>query len=285
MGIKDQLRASLAEIGLSAEQHAVRRTGIGASDANIIMGGDPERICQLWREKRGEADPEDLSGVLPVVMGQWTEELNRRWFTMQTGRAVTDAGIRLVHRQYKFIACSLDGLTTTSAGKAAVFEAKHVNPFYYALQDVAARYQPQMQHQMMVCGVDFAVLSVFVGNLKWESVEIEAEPFWQAEMLEREIAFWRAVETGEPLPEWTPVEPPQTGPATRSVDMSASNAWGSNAADWLASREHAAIAKAAEKELRALVESDVQRAFGHGVEIKRDKANRLMIREMNHAAV
>jgi predicted phage-related endonuclease len=40
-----------------------RRTFVGGSDARIIMGQDEDALHQLWREKRGEAEPEDLSGV------------------------------------------------------------------------------------------------------------------------------------------------------------------------------------------------------------------------------
>ena len=41
-----------------------RRHFIGGSDARIIMGGDEAALLRLWREKRGEAEPEDLSGNL-----------------------------------------------------------------------------------------------------------------------------------------------------------------------------------------------------------------------------
>ena len=37
-----------------------RRAFIGGSDARIIMGNDEAALIQLWREKRGEAEPEDL---------------------------------------------------------------------------------------------------------------------------------------------------------------------------------------------------------------------------------
>jgi hypothetical protein len=39
-----------------------RRCFIGGSDARIIMGSDEAALIRLWREKRGEAEPEDLSG-------------------------------------------------------------------------------------------------------------------------------------------------------------------------------------------------------------------------------
>jgi uncharacterized protein with PhoU and TrkA domain len=41
-----------------------RRSFIGGSDALIITGDDEGTIPRLWQEKRGEAEPEDLSGVL-----------------------------------------------------------------------------------------------------------------------------------------------------------------------------------------------------------------------------
>ena len=43
-----------------------RRSFIGGSDARIIMGGDEAALLRLWREKRGEAEPADLSGNLLV---------------------------------------------------------------------------------------------------------------------------------------------------------------------------------------------------------------------------
>ncbi len=56
-----------------------RRLFIGGSDARIIMGNDEAPLQRLWREKRGEVDPEDLSGNLIVQLGLATEKLNRRW--------------------------------------------------------------------------------------------------------------------------------------------------------------------------------------------------------------
>ena len=53
-----------------------RRYFLGGSDARIIMGSDEAALVRLWREKRGEAEPEDLSGNLIVQLGSATEELN-----------------------------------------------------------------------------------------------------------------------------------------------------------------------------------------------------------------
>ena len=63
-----------------------RRRFIGGSDARIIMGDDEAALLRLWREKRGEVDPEDLSCNLIVQLGVVTEELNRRWYEANTGQ-------------------------------------------------------------------------------------------------------------------------------------------------------------------------------------------------------
>ena len=49
--------------------YEIRRSFIGGSDARIIMGSDEAALLRLWREKRGEAEPEDLSGNLIVQLG------------------------------------------------------------------------------------------------------------------------------------------------------------------------------------------------------------------------
>ena len=50
-----------------------RRYFIGGSDARIILGEDEPALQRLWREKRGEIEPEDLSGNLIVQLGLVTE--------------------------------------------------------------------------------------------------------------------------------------------------------------------------------------------------------------------
>ena len=69
---------------------ADRRSFIGGSDARIILGDDESALLRLWREKRGEAEPVDLSGNLVVQLGAVTEELNRRWYEANTGQVITE---------------------------------------------------------------------------------------------------------------------------------------------------------------------------------------------------
>jgi predicted phage-related endonuclease len=72
----------------SAHTKKPRRYFIGGSDARIIMGDDEAALLRLWREKRGEVEPEDLSGNLIVQLGLATEDLNRRWYEVNTGQVI-----------------------------------------------------------------------------------------------------------------------------------------------------------------------------------------------------
>jgi YqaJ-like viral recombinase domain len=80
-------------------------------------------MLRLWREKRGEADPEDLSGNLIVQLGLATEKLNRRWYQANTGRVVTDVQERARRPTLRWMAATLDGRVE---GSRAVFEASPV---------------------------------------------------------------------------------------------------------------------------------------------------------------
>ena len=87
-----------------------RQAFIGGSDARIIMGKDEPALLRLWREKRGETGPEDLSGNLIVQLGLATEALNRRLVRGQhnTGQVITDVQRQVWHPALRWTAATLD---------------------------------------------------------------------------------------------------------------------------------------------------------------------------------
>jgi predicted phage-related endonuclease len=80
-----------------------RRFFIGGSDARIIMGSDEAALVRLWKEKRGEVEPENLSGNLIVQLGVATEGLNRHWYEANTGRRITDVQRRVRHPTVRWL--------------------------------------------------------------------------------------------------------------------------------------------------------------------------------------
>jgi predicted phage-related endonuclease len=246
-----------------------RRTFVGGSDSRIIMSADEAAVVRLWREKRGEVEPEDLSRHLLVQFGHVTEDLNRRWFVQETGRRLDQVQHFLRHPRVEWIGATLDGMV---AAETAVFEAKFMLPWSFSEESAADKHMPQLQHNMLVSGTRRSYLSILTGGAKWVLIEVEADPLYQTVLLQVERLFWRCVQTGE-VPRPFDVEPPKAKlPIVRIVDMTASNAWAEQAASFRRTRDAHAEHETARSELKALMPEEAKEAFGHGVRAKRSKA-------------
>ena len=246
-----------------------RRAFIGGSDARIIMGDDEAALLRLWREKRGEVEPEDLSDNLIVQLGTVTEHLNRHWYERNTGQVVTEVQRQVFHPVKRWMAATLDGMVE---GTGAVFEAKFMLPWSFSEEGAAEKHMAQLQHNMWVTASRTAVLSIITGGGKWVEMTIPADPLYQHLLLTAEKKFWRCVETGE-TPHLFGVEPPRPRiEAVRTVDMSGSNAWAEFAGLFQATRQAALDHERSKAELKALVPEDAREASGHGVRAKRSKS-------------
>ena len=263
-----------------------RRSFIGGSDARVIMGEDETALVRLWREKRGEVEPEDLSCNLIVQLGCVTEDLNRLWYERNTGQVITDVQRRVFHPVKRWMAATLDGVVERTG---AVFEAKFMLPWTFSEEAAAEKHMAQAQHNMWVISSKTTVLSIITGGGQWVEMTIPADPLYQHLLLTAERKFWRCVETGEP-PHLFGIEPPRRRvEAVRSVDMSGSNAWAEFANLYRLTRPAALDHDRAKTELKALVPEDAREASGHGVRAKRSKSGaisfELLAEEAGHAAL
>jgi len=271
---------------VSTKLDEVRRTFIGGSDARIIMGDDETALLRLWREKRGEVEPEDLSGNLIVQLGSATEELNRRWYERNTGQVITGVQRRVVHPVKRWMAATLDGMVGDTG---AVFEAKFMLPWSFSEEGAAERHMPQLQHNMWVTASRIAVLSIITGGGKWVEMTIPADPLYQHLLLTAEKKFWHCVESGE-TPRLFGVEPPRPRiEAVRIVDMSSSNSWAEFAGVFCQTRAAYLDHDAAKAELKKLMPEDAKEAIGHGLRAKRSKSGAVSFNlhegEAAHAAL
>jgi YqaJ-like recombinase protein len=263
-----------------------RRSFLGGSDARIIMGDDEQALLRLWREKRGEAEPEDLSDNLIVQLGTVTEDLNRRWYERNTGHAIKYVQRRIQHPVHKWMAATLDGLVDPGA---AVFEAKFMLPWSFSEEAAAEKHMAQLQHNMWVAASRTAVLSIITGGGKWVEMTIPADPLYQHLLLTAERKFWRCVETGE-APHLFSIEPPRPRvEAIRIVDMSSSNSWAEFAGVFCRTRGAYLDHDAAKSELKKLMPEDAKEAIGHGVRARRSKSGAVSFElheaEVGHAAL
>jgi predicted phage-related endonuclease len=237
-----------------------RRQFIGGSDARIIMSPDEAALIRLWKEKRGEAKAEDLSGNLVVQLGAATEALNQTWYERNTGRAVTDVQRWVRHPVHRYLAATLDGFVNDLD---AVFEAKFMLPWSFSEEAAAEKHMAQLQHNMWVTNARSAVLSIITGGGKWVEMTVPADALYQHFLVTAERRFWRCVQTGD-----TPF-----------------------AGLFCATRPAFLDHERAKSELKALMPEDAKEASGHGVRAKRSKSGAVSFdllahdEEGGHAAV
>ena len=261
-----------------------RKRFVGGSDARTIMGTDEAALVRLWREKRGEVEPVDLSGNLIVQLGNATEDLNRRWFEVTTGLNVTDVQRRVRHPVNRWMGATLDGVVGATG---AVYEAKFMLPWSFSEEGAAEKHMAQLQHNMWVINAREASLSIITGGGKWVHLQIVADPLYQHLLLTAERKFWRCVESGEPPARFGVETPRPRIRALRIVDMSGSNSWAEFAGVYRRTRPAFLEHEAAKAELKKLVPEDAKEAVGHGLKAKRSKAGAISfdLLEAAHAAL
>jgi predicted phage-related endonuclease len=235
------------------------------------MGNDEAALIQLWREKRGDAEPEDLSGNLVVQLGAATEELNRCWYERNTGRRVTDVQRKVKHSAIPWMAATLDGIVE---GTEAVFEAKFMLPWSFSEEAAAEKYTAQLQHNMWVTHLSTSVLSIITGGGKWVEITIPMDPLYLSVLGlgGKEVLALRAIRRTAPPHQFRAAASAHRGHPHRRHER----------VEFL---DH----ERAKSELKALMPEDAKEAIGHGLRAKRSKSGAVSFdvleTEATHAAV
>lgn len=257
---------------LSPEQLAARVGKLTASRMACLMRADKAAILQLYKEMIGEGEPEDLSHVWPVQLGNATEQLNLAWFERKHG-ALTRRGEVAVHPRLPWAAATLDAFCPSLA---CPVECKHVGG-REPLETIIERYQPQCQWQMEVTGAKECALSVIQGADEPIVEFIPRDEEYAAEMIKRGEQFMTCVNLLIMPVAMDPIAPPVE--ATKIIDMTGNNAWANEAGIWLTNKDAADRADIAEKALKELMPADARICVGYGVRITRDRVGRKRLRE------
>jgi len=246
-----------------------RRSFIGGSDARIIMGTDEAALVRLWCEKRGEAEPEDLSGNLIVQLGAATEELNRTWYERNTGRSVPTSSARSSIRPFPGW---WQPSTAPWRRRERSLKRSSCCPGRSPRKPPPKSTWPSSSTTCGVTHLRTSVLSIITGGGKWVEITIPMDPLYLSVLVSAEKKFWRCVQSGEP-PHLINAEPPRPRiEAVRIVDMSSSNSWAEFAALFRNTRSAFLDHERAKSELKALMPEDAREAIGHGVKAKRSKS-------------
>ncbi len=179
----------------------MRRKGIGGSDAGAIMGSNPWKSpYQLWLEKTGRAEPEDISEKPAVRWGTVLESPIADEFARQTGKRIRRAGM-MQSVQDPWMLANVDRLIL---GERAGLEIKTTNAFSAKDWDddkLPDSYYWQCQHYMMTTGLPVWYIAVLIGgqDFRWKAIPRNDEQI--QELYEAERTFWNTHVLGDIPPE------------------------------------------------------------------------------------
>lgn len=151
----------------------LRNKGLGGSDAGIIVGVNPWKSpYQLWLEKTGQVEPENISEKEAVYWGTQLEDMVAREFMKRTGKKVQRHGM-LESAAYPFLLANVDRLVV---GEDAGLECKTTSAFKYKDwegDNVPDSYYVQCQHYMMVTGLPRWYIAALIGgqHYVWKCIE------------------------------------------------------------------------------------------------------------------
>lgn len=185
---------------------AVRKTGIGGSDAAAAVGLNPYKsMLELWLEKTGrdaeleKPNPNDTTH--PVFWGTLLEPIVAAAYSQQTGNRVRKVNAVLRHPTVPFMLANLDR-EVIGGSDVQILECKTAGEFGARVwRDGVPEYvQLQVQHQLAVTGKRAAHVAVLLCGQKLDVHYIERDDELIARLIELETRFWQYVESDTPPP-------------------------------------------------------------------------------------
>ena len=267
---------------------------IGGSDATRIMTGN---WYDLWAEKTGRKEPEDLSNNLAVQLGTHTELFHLEWFCKQTHLEqesiqniyyATENGVPykgtvdaiVVPNQEQFTNSS-GNILPLDALQKSILECKHTNAFTN-MKEQLARYMPQLQFYMHISGAVECYLSCIFGNSTWDYRKVSYDEKYVHHMNETIRAFWTCVEDDTAPTDQVEIDTTHMTDKILINDMvrrdaSADNQFISIAHDYIDTMKDAKSHQAYGKMLKELVAPNESEVYSPVITIKRDKRGSLRI--------
>lgn len=183
----------------------LRRQGLGGSDAAAVLGVSKwTSPLGLWMEKTGRLPADEDGSTLAQRRGQFKEPFILAEATVtDPDLTIARAPYMLRHPDHGVLLANVDGIGShrMRRGVGGV-EAKDVHPF--AVQDwadgVPAYYEAQVHHYLAVTGLPWWVVAADTGADEIQLYFIDADPDFQAKLVEAEVAWWDRHVVGDEEP-------------------------------------------------------------------------------------
>lgn len=212
--LKDTERYTIERFkqGKQVERHLAwlksRKSGVGGSDMSTILGLNSFKTpYELWLEKTGRVEPEDISDKWAVVKGNALEnELRKRFRAQHPEMLVTDGTDKqFISREKPYLRASLDGILQREDGSFGILEIKtagnrrsgdwhdedgnlRIPPYYLA----------QVEFYALVTGWTWGYVYAAIGDDEPVEIPFEADVEDMAAIDKAAADFWHFVTDGVP---------------------------------------------------------------------------------------
>jgi putative phage-type endonuclease len=184
---------------LTPAQLEERKGGLGGSDAPIVAGISTFKTpLELYFEKRGELEPQDLSDNQAVHFGNVLEDVIANEYTERTGRRVRRVNKTKHHPQYPWMLANLDRdvvihpkrlLECKTTGFSAGWGEE-------GTAEIPESHLLQCQHYLEVTGKEIADVAVLIGGRDFRLYHVERDDELIKLLIDIEQKFWDKVQAG-----------------------------------------------------------------------------------------
>jgi putative phage-type endonuclease len=200
--VSDQYEIVCRAADDQAEWHRQRKTGIGASEAAVLLGASPWKApLQLYAEKTGTVEPPDLSDSELVYWGTRLEGVVVEVYAERSARFVDKGGLLLRSTRYPWALATLDAWTATAElGPYWPLEIKTTGAHKGEewVDGPPELYRLQVAWQMLVTGCERATIACLIGGQKLVWCDVERDDVLERKLIHHGEAFWRRVRALEP---------------------------------------------------------------------------------------
>lgn len=245
------------------EWHAIRRTGVGSSDAAAAAGisdYDGNTPLAKWEIKTGRAPEPDLSGDEAIRIGNALEPVTADFYSERTGRRLRRSNRVLRSRAHPFMLANLDRVVI---GEDRLVEIKTVGFKSHGFispkwGEDGSPFVPddvwyQVQHQLGVTGARICDVAAFKAGVGLHIHPIERDDDAIAKLRILEARFWERVLTEDPPPATTVEEALRIYPQHTSASVEASEEIAADAARYFELSARVSADERVVKELRGRI--------------------------------
>ena len=279
------------------------RTGfIGGSDCVKIMDG---QWYELWEIKTGRKQPEDLSHLIHIELGRFTEPFNLQWLEKETGWSATetqipyakgwgdasnhDASDVISNKIIVPMQGTVDAIGINDQGEKAIIECKHTNAFT-TMDKQVEYYMPQIQCYLDLADMDLCIFSVIFGNSKHQATAITRDHNYISAMRKEVLDFWTYVKNnqepdvslGKKQDELMNTKNKLLNaiPVDNMIkrDATLDNHFGMLASDFIANKSSSETYENAKKGLKEIIKPNEREVFNDFITVKRDKRGAVTVR-------